>query len=80
MARTITKIGTSSCMPCKQQSAILAPYKAILTEVDANDDPQLAMALGVSTVPTTIIYDGVTEVKRFVGLVGIGSIEKALEE
>jgi thioredoxin-like negative regulator of GroEL len=80
MKRTITVVGTPHCIPCKQMKAILAPFKQVLTEVNAEDDPQLAQALGVTSVPCTIIYEGAKEVTRFVGLTSPVSIEKALEE
>ncbi len=80
MARTITLVTSETCLPCKLMKKMLIPYKNITSIVDSTKDYQLACSLEVSSLPCTIIYDGVTEVKRFVGLVGIGSIEKALEE
>lgn len=38
-----------------------------LTEVDSDEEPVRAAELDVTSLPTTIIYDGDTELKRFSG-------------
>lgn len=77
----IVKFGAPWCGPCKVQDKILDElisegYEVEKVNVDEQEDR--TARLGILSVPTTIIYDGETEVERFVGLVQKNKLIEAL--
>jgi len=67
----ILKFAASWCGPCKMLSMTIAgikdeiPYP--IEEIDIDVNSELAQKFGVRGVPTMVLIDGDTEVKRKVG-------------
>ena len=58
------------CGPCKTLSPIMNEVSAQISveKIDVDLDYERAQKYGVRNIPTVILVDGVTEVKRFVGV------------
>ena len=58
------------CGPCKTLSPIMNKVSAQISveKIDVDLDYERAQKYGVRNIPTVILVDGVTEVKRFVGV------------
>jgi len=76
--KTLTLVGTSTCMPCKLTKKVLEEYSTITTYIDASEDPELAQMLGVVSVPTLIAYIDTVEVGRHIGLANKVIVEELL--
>ena len=67
----ILKFSASWCGPCKMLSMTIAgikdeiPYP--IEEIDIDVDSELAQSFGVRGVPTMVLVDGDTEIRRKVG-------------
>jgi len=68
----ILKFSASWCGPCKMLSMTIAgikdeiPYP--IEEIDIDDNTEMAQSFGIRGVPTMIIVDGDTEVRRRSGV------------
>ena len=73
------------CGPCKAQKPILDnladKYKGRVNvaEVDVDENRETAMALGIASIPTLILYKESVEVERFVGLQTMDALSTAIE-
>tara|TARA_Y100000389_G_C17451704_1_gene515321 strand:+ start:20 stop:259 length:240 start_codon:yes stop_codon:yes gene_type:complete len=58
------------CGPCKSLSPIMNEVSSQISveKIDVDLDYERAQKYGVRNIPTVILVDGVTEVKRFVGV------------
>jgi thioredoxin 1 len=58
------------CGPCKTLSPIMNEVSAQISveKIDVDLDYEKAQQYGVRNIPTVVLIDGVTEVKRFVGV------------
>ena len=58
------------CGPCKSLSHIMNEVSSQISveKIDVDLDYERAQKYGVRNIPTVILVDGVTEVKRFVGV------------
>ena len=58
------------CCPCKGLSPIMNEVSSQISveKIDVDLDYERAQKYGVRNIPTVILVDGVTEVKRFVGV------------
>lgn len=67
----LTLISAPWCTPCKKYKPVLTKAAAEagmdLEVLDAEADVQKVGALGITTVPTTILSDGDTELGRLEG-------------
>ena len=67
----ILKFSASWCGPCKMLSMTIAgikdeiPYP--IEEIDIDENSEIAQTFGVRGVPTMVLIDGDTEVRRKVG-------------
>lgn len=67
----LLKFSASWCGPCKMLSMTIAgikdqiPYP--IEEIDIDSNTEMAQKFGIRGVPTLILVDGDTEVKRKVG-------------
>jgi thioredoxin 1 len=72
----VTLIGFESpgSPPCRDQKAIIETLsrrfknEARIIELNIDDYRQLAIRLGITSIPTLIIFKNGTEIRRFVGL------------
>ena len=58
------------CGPCKSLSPIMNEVSSHIEveKIDVDLDYEKAQKYGVRNIPTVILVDGVTEVKRFIGV------------
>ena len=75
----ILKFSASWCGPCKMLSTTIAgikdkiPYP--IEEIDADTNSKLAQKFNIRGLPTMIIMDGDTEVKRKVGSMSLNELK-----
>ena len=58
------------CGPCKTLSPIMNEVSTQISveKIDVDLDYETAQKYGVRNIPTVVLVDGVTEVKRFIGV------------
>tara|TARA_B100001057_G_C22482298_1_gene806916 strand:+ start:424 stop:663 length:240 start_codon:yes stop_codon:yes gene_type:complete len=58
------------CGPCKTLSPIMnkVSTEVEVEKIDVDLDYEKAQKYGVRNIPTVVLVDGVTEVKRFIGV------------
>jgi thioredoxin 1 len=58
------------CGPCKTLSPIMNKVSSHIEveKVDVDLDYEKAQQYGVRNIPTVVLVDGVTEIKRFIGV------------
>ena len=58
------------CGPCKSLSPIMNEVSSHVEveKIDVDLDYEKAQKYGVRNIPTVVLIDGVTEVKRFIGV------------
>ena len=58
------------CGPCKSLSPIMneVSSQVAVEKIDVDLDYERAQQYGVRNIPTVILVDGVTEIKRFIGV------------
>ena len=86
---TLVDFNAPWCAPCRAQKPIvdqlakLYDGKALIIEMNVDGNQQSAMELGITSIPTLIIYKNGEENERFIGLqsaeVLSDAIDKALE-
>jgi len=75
----ILKFSASWCGPCKMLSMTIAdikddiPYS--IEEIDIDVSTELAQKFGIRGVPTMVLVDGDTEIKRKVGVMTITELK-----
>lgn len=75
------KFGAPWCGPCKVQDKILDELISEgydIEKINIDDKEELALKYDVMSVPTIIIFDGETEVERFIGLTQKNKLVEAL--
>lgn len=75
----------SWCGPCKMQSPIfdaVAEENAdvVFGKVNVDDEQELAMAFGVSTIPTLILFKDGEQVTRVVGVHSEDDLQEIIDE
>lgn len=74
------------CGPCKimaptiDKLAVAFKDRAKVGKLNVDDSPSTAGALGVSSIPTVVIFKDGQEVTRFVGVKSEADLTKAIEE
>ncbi|HJV89602.1 MAG TPA: thioredoxin [Holophagaceae bacterium] len=72
------------CGPCRMQSPILEEVaaqvgdRAVIAKVNVDEEPELAAAFGVQSIPTLVVLKGERMVQRMVGLQQTPTLVKAL--
>jgi len=58
------------CQPCKTLAPIMNEVSSIVEveKIDVDEDYERAQQYGVRNIPTVVLLDGVSEVKRFIGV------------
>jgi thioredoxin-like negative regulator of GroEL len=69
MDKRVLKFSASWCNPCKVLSETLKTVETEvpISEIDIDENPKYAQEFGIRGVPTMIMLDGNTEVKRMTG-------------
>ena len=70
---SVIYVSSPTCAPCKVMSPIIESLSGKYTnikfgKVNSQETRDLALSLGVRSVPTTIIFKNGNEVERFVGI------------
>lgn len=74
------------CGPCKAQAPTIEKLaddfagRATIAEVDVDSNQEAAVAYGVQSIPTLVVFKEGTEVQRFVGLQSESVLAGALEK
>lgn len=65
--KTVIKFEQANCAACEQVTRLLDRMEISHQSINAFDRPSLAVKFGIRTVPTVIVLDGDTIVRRVVG-------------
>lgn len=74
------------CRPCRDQKPIIETLarrfkgEARIIELNIDDNRQFAIQLGITSIPTLIIFKNGRELQRFVGLQPAEVLSKAIAE
>ncbi len=72
------------CGPCRMQTPILerlatdGTIKARIIKVNTDEAPDLAQKLGISSIPTLILFRDGSEIERMVGVQSEESLKRKL--
>lgn len=77
MSKRILRFSASWCGPCKSLAANLeiADVKLPVEVIDIDVQSEIAMEYGIRGVPTLVMLDGNTEMKRLVGLKTVNELK-----
>jgi len=73
------------CAPCRSQSPIIEKLadkfrgQATITAIDIDENREVALKLGIHSIPTLILFKEGREIQRFIGLQSEESLTRALE-
>jgi thioredoxin 1 len=73
------------CGPCRAQEPIIAQLseqfkeKATIAQMNIDDNQEIAIELGIQSIPTLALFKDGIEVQRFVGLQSSQTLARALE-
>ena len=75
--KRVLKFSASWCGPCKMLSKNLEEIntEVPIEEIDIDENQETAMEYGVRGVPTLIMLEGNTEMKRLVGMQPLKQLE-----
>lgn len=78
MSKRILRFSASWCGPCKSLAANLeiADIKLPIEVIDIDVQSETAMEYGIRGVPTLVMLDGNTEMKRLVGLKTVNELKE----
>jgi thioredoxin 1 len=74
------------CAPCREQAPIiqeLAEYftgKALIAEMNVDENQETALTLGIHSIPTLVIFKNGRETQRFVGLQSQNVLQTAVQK
>lgn len=74
------------CAPCRIQKPAIEKLaqkysgRALVFEVNVDEKPRLAVKMGITSIPTLVIFSNGCELKRFIGLQRARDLETALEQ
>lgn len=82
---SLVEFDTPWCVPCRDQEPIVAELectyadRATVATVNIDQSPKIAMKLKIQSIPTIIIFKEGREIKRFVGLQTVDTLNRALK-
>jgi thioredoxin 1 len=74
------------CAPCRAQGPIVQQLseqfeeRAIIAEMNIDENQQTAMKLGIQSIPTLAIFKNGKEIQRFIGLQSQDTLSAAIEK
>ena len=83
---TLVDFNAPWCGPCRSQEPILEKINsqfngsALVTAINIDNHQDIAMELGIQSIPTLIIFKNNKEIQRFVGLQPPDALAGALEK
>ncbi len=82
--RTVIEFYSEKCTPCKVMMPMVSlaaeKHSAVLRKVEINKDPEEAQLYNVKSVPTLIMLEGDSEIKRLTGAVSKMELENFFVE
>jgi len=82
---TLVDFNAPWCAPCRSQEPIIEELasrykeKATIAAMNIDDHQDLAIKLGIQSIPTLIVFKNNKEIQRFVGIQADKILAKALE-
>ncbi len=84
--KVIVDFWATWCGPCMKQGQLIeaeaqndADFAAKIGKVNVDEERDLAVSLGISAIPTLIVFSKGEEVNRFVGMQSIAALKDALK-
>lgn len=87
---TLIDFNAEWCVPCKEQKPIVDKLKskyrgrAFVFDLDVDEHPDPALALGITSIPTLIVFKNGNEFQRFIGIqsedILTQSLDRAIQE
>lgn len=83
---TLVDFNAPWCAPCRSQEPILERIadqfdgRAIIAGMNIDNHQNIAMELGIQSIPTLIIFKNKKEIQRFIGLQPETTLSGALEK
>jgi len=74
------------CAPCRAQDPIVQQLseqfeeRAVIAEMNIDENQQTAMKLGIQSIPTLAIFKNGKEIQRFIGLQSQDTLSAAIEK
>ena len=74
------------CAPCRAQGPIVQKLseqfeeRAVIAEMNIDENQQTAMKLGIQSIPTLAIFKNGKEIQRFIGLQSQDTLSAAIEK
>ena len=81
---TLIDFNAPWCGPCRSQDPIISEMeeaytgKAMVAKVNIDKNQEIAMALGIQSIPTIILFKEGREVRRFIGLQSAETLSRAI--
>jgi thioredoxin 1 len=86
LSTVVVDLWAEWCGPCKQITPILEEIAAeyadelLVTKVNVDENPDIAVRFGVQSIPTLLVIDGGELRKKIVGAKGKGALLQELDE
>ena len=83
---TLVDFDATWCAPCRAQQPIIETVKkkyqgkAAVKKIDIDDNRDIALHLGIQSIPTIIIFKEGKEMNRFIGLQTAEMLNRALKK
>ena len=82
----LVDIGAEWCEPCRQMESVVdeladdSAGRALVGKLDADENPQLRLKLGISSIPTCLLYKRREVVQGFIGITPKQDLIAVLDE
>ena len=83
---TLVDFNAEWCVPCREQREIVEKLaelfsgKATMIGLDVDHHPETAVSLGVTSIPTLIVFKDGKELKRFIGRQTEDTLKQSLNQ